>query len=268
MARERLGREAMRCSAGSQISSTARPWRTMAAMGDPKITRARSTKQAEDSERVRRAATELGVKVPQGFRLTGLGEDGRHSAGCAGGAADFRVAAAICRRLDGVPLADCWTDPEPAGDEKPAWAPPDDWTDTEAVLAYLAERNKHPEWPQIYNSWGEVIGFMLGVGGNATWDGLKTLARRARAAASSELSREDALLIGGHALLREFVQLGLEPPNIQTLTCRADQLKSGGWNLLFYGQHMVVRVSVSVDEDVDSRSDVTILTCVHGIEGQ
>lgn len=240
----------------------------MAAMSDPETAHARPMKQAADSESVRRAATELGVEVPRGFRLIGVGEDGRHNSGCAGTAADFRVAAAICRRLDGVSITDCWTDPERAGDEKPAWAPPDDWNDTEAVLAYLTERDKHPEWPRIYNSWGEVVGFLLGVGSNATWDGLKTLAQRARAAASSELSREDALLIGGHALLREFIRLGLEPPNIQTLICRADQLKSGGWSLLFYGQHIVVRVEVSVDEEVDRRSNVTILTCVHGIGGQ
>jgi len=240
----------------------------MAAMSDTKTSQSQLAQQATDLDGVRRAAAELGVGVPRGFRLVGVSEDGRYISGCAGGADDLRAAIAICRRLEGVPVANCWVDPDPPEDEKPAWAPPDDWTDTDAALAYLAEREQHPEWPRIHNSLGGVGEFLLGVGGNATWDGLKWLARRARAAASSELSREDATLIGGHALVNEFVRLGLEPPNLQTLIYKADQLKNGDWSLLFYGQHVAVRVEVSGAESGDKQNDVTILTCIHGIGGQ
>jgi hypothetical protein len=34
--------------------------------------------------------------------------------------------------------------------------PPEDWSDTEAMLDWLAERKQHPEWPRVYNSTGDV----------------------------------------------------------------------------------------------------------------
>ncbi len=68
--------------------------------------------------------------------------------------------------------------------------------------------------------------------------------------------------------MSEFVRLGLELPNLQDMEYRADQLKNGDWSLLFYDQHVVVRVDLSDIESVGSHSDVTILRCTHGLGGQ
>jgi hypothetical protein len=233
-------------------------------MNDTKTTQPQPVKQDTDSDTVSRAAAELGVEVPRGFQLVGFGEDRRHICRCAGSAADFRVAAAICRRLDEAPVADCWIDSDRSGDERPAWLPPADWTDTEAVFAYLVERQQHPEWPRFSNSWAD---FLLGVGSNAVWDGLKWMVLRVRAG-HPEMSREDAILVGKQALAAEFVRLGLEPPNVDAMTCRADQLMNGNWSLLFYSQHIVVRLDVSAADSAEGRGEVTILTCIHGIGGQ
>lgn len=109
--------------------------RILAIVNDTKNSQPEPAKQATDSESLSRAAAELGVEVPRHFRLIGIGEDGRHVSRCAGSAADFRVAAAICRRLDSFPVVDCWTDPAPSQGERPAWWLPSDWTDTETLVA-------------------------------------------------------------------------------------------------------------------------------------
>lgn len=237
-------------------------------MNDTETSQPEPADQATDSDNLSRAAAELGVEVPRYFWLIGVGEDGRHISRCAGSAADFRVAAAICRRLDGLPVADCWTDPDPSERERPAWWPPSDLTDTETLAAYLAERDQHPEWPRPTDNWGDIVGFVLGVGSNAVWDGLKWLVLQLRAAGNPEMSEEDAILVGEQALVAEFVRLDLEPPNLESMTCRADQLKNGNWDLLFYGRHVAARIEVVAVESVEGHTEVTILTRIHGTGGQ
>jgi hypothetical protein len=133
----------------------------------------------------------------------------------------------------------------------------------------LAERGQHPEWPRPTNSWDDVAGFLLNVGSNATWAGITWMVLRVRAAGRPEMSREDAILVGQQTLLAEFVRLGLEPPNLDAMTRRVDQLKNGNWELLFFGgQHVPVRIEVSATGSAEGRSEVTILTPLCGIGGQ
>jgi hypothetical protein len=120
-----------------------------------------------DAGRVARAAADLGVPVPRTFRLSGVGEDGGHLAVLGGTARDFQHGIAIMARLDGKPVEECLAEmarPAPEGPD-PEWAPPTDWTDTEAMLAWLAERERHPEWPRVYNGvgdWAQLVAAFLG----------------------------------------------------------------------------------------------------------
>jgi hypothetical protein len=120
-----------------------------------------------EAARVAAAAAELGVSVPEDFRLLGRDADGRHIAACYGGPAVMRMAAAILYRLDGAPVAECLARMKDTAQEpgpEPAWAPPTDWTDTDALLAYLAELERHPEWPRFYNGGGDWIAMLGGIG--------------------------------------------------------------------------------------------------------
>lgn len=107
-----------------------------------------------ESDRVSQAAAELGISVPNGFRLLPVGEDGEHVAMFHGDASQTRASAAILGRLDGKSVSEClvtMTNAELVLEPKPEWWPPDDLTDPEALLAYLAKLDEHPEWPRIYN---------------------------------------------------------------------------------------------------------------------
>lgn len=129
---------------------------------------ASSTQPDRDAARVAHAAAELGVPVPPAFRLDGVDDGGDQLAHLAGTAQDVRHGIAILARLNGKPVDQCLADmtaPPPEGEPRPPWAPPDDWNDTEAVLAWLAECERHPEWPQFYNSagdWAPLVAKFLG----------------------------------------------------------------------------------------------------------
>lgn len=67
---------------------------------------------------------------------------------------------------EGAPVAECLARMEGIAEPgpEPAWAPPAGWTDTDALLAYLAELRRHPEWPRFYNGAGDWIAIVGGVG--------------------------------------------------------------------------------------------------------
>lgn len=125
-----------------------------------------------DAARIIHAAAELGVPVPPTFRLVGVDDGGEQLALLAGTAQDFRHGTAILARLNGKPVDLCLADmtaPPPEGELPAPWAPPDNWTDSEAVLAWLAKHEQHPEWPQISNSvsdWATLVTAFLS--GSAT----------------------------------------------------------------------------------------------------
>jgi hypothetical protein len=128
---------------------------------------ASSAQPDRDASRVAHAAAELGVPVPPTFRLAGVDDGGGQLAHLAGTAQGFRHGIAILARLNGKPIDQClaeMTAPPLEGGPRPPWAPPDDWTDTEAMLAWLAECERHPEWPQFYNSvtdWAPLVAAFL-----------------------------------------------------------------------------------------------------------
>lgn len=113
---------------------------------------------------------ELGIPVPRGFQLRGIDEEGKHVARVYGLPGDIRASAAILDRLDGRPISECLTRmerPELEPDPRPEWWPPDDWTDTEALLAYLAKLDEHPEWPRLYNGpaeWFDLAPYVVAGG--------------------------------------------------------------------------------------------------------
>ena len=121
-----------------------------------------------NAARVTRAAAELGVPVPPTFRLAGADEGGGQLAHLAGTAQDIRRGIAILARINGKPVDQCLADmtsPASEGGPRPPWAPPDDLTDNEALLAWLAEREQHPEWPRFSNSvsdWAPLVTAFLG----------------------------------------------------------------------------------------------------------
>jgi hypothetical protein len=129
-----------------------------------------SVESESGDERVARASAELGVPVPKRFRLTGVGDDGSQRAHLGGTAQDIRYGVAILARLDGKPVHECLADMDapPKAGPGPEWAPPADWTDIDAMTAYLAEREQHPEWPQFDNSvadWAVLVSAFLAGGG-------------------------------------------------------------------------------------------------------
>jgi hypothetical protein len=130
-----------------------------------------------DADRVGKTAADIGVPVPPGL-LVAVGEDGNHLAMTAGSVADFRAAAGILASLDGKPASECVQGPggsEPDAGPEPAWRLPDDFLENpEAQRAYLAEYAKHPEWPRIYNSTGNMLELahavaLLGGGGAVSY---------------------------------------------------------------------------------------------------
>ncbi|MBA3843189.1 MAG: hypothetical protein H0X39_11360 [Actinobacteria bacterium] len=120
---------------------------------------------ADDAARVARAATELGVDVPEGFFLAGVDENGQHTAFTPGTANDLRVSAAILKRLDGQSIAECLSLPEESG-SKPKRMPPDDLNDAEEWQNWMAEHTHHPEWLRLYNGaedWITILGSGVGI---------------------------------------------------------------------------------------------------------
>lgn len=134
----------------------------------PREVAASSAQPERDAGRVAHAAAELGVPVPPTFRLAGVDDGGGPLAHLSGTAQDFRHGIAILARLNGKPIDQCLADmtvPPPEDGLRSPWAPPDDWTDTEAMLAWLAECERHPEWPQFSNSvsdWAPLVAAFLG----------------------------------------------------------------------------------------------------------
>jgi hypothetical protein len=119
-----------------------------------------------DADRAARAAAELGLEVPDGFVLMGLDSTGKHTALNSGTADDIKIGIAILGRLDGASVEEClagMTAKSEAG-PRPEWWPPDDWRDTEAMDAWLAERVRHPEWPNAYNGPGDWGLLLAGIG--------------------------------------------------------------------------------------------------------
>jgi hypothetical protein len=112
--------------------------------------------------------TTLGVPVPPTFRLTGVDEGGGQLAHLTGTAQDIRHGIAVLARLNGKPVDQCLADmtvPPLEGGPRPPWVPPDNLTDNEALLACLAERERHPEWPRFFNSvsdWAPLAAAFLG----------------------------------------------------------------------------------------------------------
>src|ERR1700722_4579166 len=116
-----------------------------------------------ETARVARAAAELGIPVPSGFWLLGVGDDGRHVAAMNDQAAEYRYSSAILARLDGKSVDECLAEMDNPGDEgsDPQWTSSDKLTGTDATLADLAELERHPEWPRIYNGpgdWTSMLG--------------------------------------------------------------------------------------------------------------
>jgi hypothetical protein len=72
-----------------------------------------------------------------------------------GNSSDFKVGAAILHRINGGSVAEVLArmaqEPEGDAEPRPEWWPPDDWNDKEAWDAWMAERARHPEWPDAYN---------------------------------------------------------------------------------------------------------------------
>ncbi len=145
--------------------------RTIARMDGSAIVPREVTGSARELDReaaqVARAAAELGIPVPRTFRLAGVGNDGGHLAELRGTAQEARHGSAILARLDGKPVNECLAEMHaaPAESPDPEWAPPADWTNTEAMLGWLAERERHPEWPRIYNGvgdWAALVAAFLG----------------------------------------------------------------------------------------------------------
>lgn len=121
--------------------------------------------QAEDAARVARAAAELGVAVPDGFFLTGVDDSGKYTAFMSGNSNDFKISAAILRRINGGSVAEIEQsmsqEPQEDAGPRPEWWPPDDWNDKEAWEAWMAERARHPEWPDVYNGPGDWLPMLL-----------------------------------------------------------------------------------------------------------
>lgn len=152
--------------------STARPTASDAGPSDQpgSAVAAASTRPPTIADPVLQAATDLRIPVPPGFRLLGVDDDGQYMAEVLGGPAVFTAAAAILDRLGGLPVDEClarMVTPAAESGPKPEWWPPEDSGDTEAILAYLAERENHPEWPRIYNGaadWVAVAAAAAAVG--------------------------------------------------------------------------------------------------------
>jgi len=123
-------------------------------------------------EQTARAAGELGVPVPKGFQLLGVDDDGRYLARNDGTAEDHRRGGAILSRLGGMSVEEALAKMNrPYDGPRPAWWGPEDLHDQDALLAYLAERDKHPEWPRPYNGpadWAMVLGGGAGIAAIAT----------------------------------------------------------------------------------------------------
>lgn len=138
----------------------------------PREAASSSAQSGCDAARVAHAAAELGVPVPSTFRLVGVDDGGNQLAYLTGTAQDARHAGAILARLNGKSVDQCLADmtaPAAESGPHPQWAPPDNWTDTEAMLAWLAEYEQHPEWPRFSNSvsdWAPLVAAFLS--GSAT----------------------------------------------------------------------------------------------------
>lgn len=236
---------------------------------------------AADTDQADRAARKLGVAVPPGFQLLEAGPDGRYTAFCAGTANDLRITAAILNRLNGATVNECWTSPAGSSAEQPLWAPPDDLSDQDALLAYLAEQRKHPEWPQAYAynlTWDTILTWLAGGGSfmalksvegiisNTADRSVRTLLQRLRPGARAELTRDDAILVAEHTLVGEFTRLDVDPPNVDSLARKVSQVKDGSWEVLFYGTQFAAQVTVPADEGHPPH--VLLLPCHHGIGGQ
>ena len=155
------------------------------------------TADENTADRVARAAAELGIPVPDGFQLLGVGDDGRNIAMNSGTARDWRHASAILARLDGKPVDECLAEVVALAEgPAPEWEPPADWNDREAWIEYLAKRKEHPEWPHVYNGVGADLLTVLGGAG-----GIAALA----AAAKSVLN-----LQGRRAFAKFVVQKAVE----------------------------------------------------------
>jgi len=106
---------------------------------------------ADNDFRVRQAAADIGVEVPDGFLLTGADDTGRPTAFVPGDASAMRISAAILRRIGGLSVADSLALPDEEPGPRPQWMPPEDLNDTEAWNAWMSQRALHSEWPVVYN---------------------------------------------------------------------------------------------------------------------
>ncbi|MER7456304.1 hypothetical protein [Micromonospora sp. NPDC126480] len=166
---------------------------------------------ADYAARVSRAAAELGIPVPDGFQLLGAGKGGRPVALTSGTARDFRFASAILARLGGKPVDECLASMHALAEgPMPEWARPVDWNDRQAVEQYLDEREKHPEWPNVYNGGGGDLIAHLGTAGGiaalaaATASVLNLHGRRAFAKFVVQKAVEQGVQIDPAEVIRAF----------------------------------------------------------------
>lgn len=164
-----------------------------------------------EAARVARAAAELDIPVPSGFWLLGVGDDGRHVAAMNGQAADYRYSSAILARLDGKPVDECLAEMDNPADEgpDPKRTPPDKLAGTDAIPADLAELERHPEWPRIFNGpgdWTSMLGSAAGIAAiaQAAKSVLNLRTRRAFAKYVADQAARQGVRIDPVELIRAF----------------------------------------------------------------
>ncbi len=98
----------------------------------------------------------------------------------------------------------------------PEWTPPADLTDTDAMLAYLSELERHPEWPLFYNGpsdWTAMLGSAAGIAAiaQAAKSVLNLQTRRAFAKYVVDQAARQGVPIDPAAVIRAFDGSPSEP---------------------------------------------------------
>jgi hypothetical protein len=194
-------------------------------MPQPRPTEPDTADPDREGAQVARAAAELGIAVPSGFWLLGVGDDGRHTAAMNGQAADYRYGCAILARLDGKPVEECLAemDDRADGGPDPRRTPPTKLTGTDAI-ADSVELERHPAWPRIYNGpgdWTSVLESAAGIAAiaQAAKSVLNLQTRRAFAKYVVDQAARQGVPIDPAAVIRAFEGSPLEPGEAM---CRTD----------------------------------------------
>ena len=179
----------------------------------------------DDDARVTQAAADLGVEVPDGFFLMGMG-GGQLTALMPGSASEVRVAAAILRRLDGHSVADSLNPPDAEERPQPAWMPPADPDDAEAWDAWMTERARHPEWPVILDGPTDWVPLITGASLTALiTSAASVMKQRDRIKFAKWLVKkreERGLAVDAVAMMRAFE--GAAPESASEISTQADSV--------------------------------------------